>query len=388
MNDAVFAASSSSLSPFESSPSLTTTATATPRAVSATFNGIAVLENVQIPFDVFVSAKYCMQMQPKCPWQLLRLLNWLDDAYTSDDRYATIISATLDVDPFSDQGLQWLDRARAALATLDLGSSNSTSSSSSNSNSNNNNTIFNVQIHIDGSAAIAHDAVHAVYAAFPMMMLATCGVVFCLIGWYFQSIIAPLRSLISIAITVSVSFGLAVAVFQNGALHWAGINFSSSSSTGAGDGNAAIGWLVPIMAFSILVGLTLDYDVFLVSRILEYRLEGYEHKSSIALGLDSTGGVITAAGLIMAVAFGSLMGSSNPVLYQWSFLLTTAILLDTFVVRTLIVPTLLAPTWSWWPRQDLPAAQHVADGFDTPGDVDDLRALVQRLDASSDYVRL
>jgi uncharacterized membrane protein YdfJ with MMPL/SSD domain len=371
MNDSVFATTSPHHQVMLPSSSTTTTRKS-PRAVSAMFNGISVLENVQIPFSVFVSAKFCTQMQSKCAWQLLRLVNWLDETYTSDDQYATIISATLNVDPFSDEGLRWLDQARAAIAALDLGD-------------NNNNTATSVQVHIDGSSAIAHDTVNAVYAAFPMMMLTTCGVVFCLIGWYFQSLIAPLRSLISIGITVSVSFGLAVAVFQNGWLHWAGISFSSSSTGSSGD--AAIGWLVPIMAFSILVGLTLDYDVFLVSRILEYRLEGYEHKSSIALGLDSTGGVITAAGLIMAVAFGSLMGSSNPVLYQWSFLLTTAILFDTFVVRTLIVPTLLAPTWSWWPRRDLPAAVHVADGFDTTGD-DDLRALVQRLDESSDYVRL
>jgi uncharacterized membrane protein YdfJ with MMPL/SSD domain len=107
------------------------------------------------------------------------------------------------------------------------------------------------------------------------------------------------------------------------------------------------------MAFSIIVGLALDYDVFLISRILEYRLEGYEHKTSIACGLHATGGIITAAGIIMAFAFGSLMLSSNPVLYQWSFLLTTAVLLDTFVIRTIVVPivTGLAGRHCWWPRQ-------------------------------------
>jgi RND superfamily putative drug exporter len=112
-------------------------------------------------------------------------------------------------------------------------------------------------------------------------------------------------------------------------------------------------WLVPIMTFSIIVGVALDYDVFLISRILEYRLEGYEHKTSIACGLHATGGIITAAGVIMAFAFGSLMFSSNPVLYQWSFLLTTAVLLDTFVIRTVVVPIItgLAGRHCWWPRQ-------------------------------------
>jgi uncharacterized membrane protein YdfJ with MMPL/SSD domain len=107
------------------------------------------------------------------------------------------------------------------------------------------------------------------------------------------------------------------------------------------------------MAFSIIVGLALDYDVFLISRILEYRQEGLDHESSIVAGLYSTGGIITAAGLIMAVAFGGLMFSSSPVLYQWSFLLTSAVLLDTFVIRTLVVPIVLGWTgkFSWWPRR-------------------------------------
>lgn len=331
-----------------SKPSLST------KRTSALFNGISVMENILVPFDLFVSAKYCSQMKSRCQLQVLRVLDWLDRTYTSDDHYATVMSVTLNVDPFSEKGLEWLKMARVAIGGMDLG---------------------NVQVHIDGSSAIAHDAVDAVYNSFPVMMLTTCGIVFCLIGWYFKSFVAPLRSLLSIGITVSVSFGLAVAVFQNGWLRWVGITVSVGG---------AICWLVPIMAFSILVGLTLDYDVFLISRILEYRLEGYEHKSSIALGLDSTGGVITAAGLIMALAFGSLMGSSNPVLYQWSFLLTTAVLLDTFVVRTCIVPILLQPQWSWWPRA-LPESQQVADGFDSD---DELNAWVRRLEESSEYERL
>ena len=103
----------------------------------------------------------------------------------------------------------------------------------------------------------------------------------------------------------------------------------------------------------ILIG-RLDYDVFLVSRIYEYRsLDKYRHESSIVAGLNATGGIITAAGIIMATAFGSLLWSASPALEQWAFLVTTAVLLDTFVTRTTVVPILLGwtGTYSWYPHK-------------------------------------
>jgi uncharacterized membrane protein YdfJ with MMPL/SSD domain len=124
------------------------------------------------------------------------------------------------------------------------------------------------------------------------------------------------------------------------------------------------------MSFSIMVGLALDYDVFLVTRILEFRCSGYKHKSSIAAGLDATGGIITAAGIIMAVSFGSLLSSASPALNQWSFLLTTGVLIDTFVVRTTVVPALMAMVdgkHAWYPRQ-LGDGQIRLDGFDSAND--------------------
>lgn len=184
-------------------------------------------------------------------------------------------------------------------------------------------------------------------------------VVFLLMGIFFRSFVAPLRSVVSISLTLAFVFGLGVLVFEKGVLNWTQISMWNS---GAGE----VSWLVPVMAFSIIVGLALDYDVFLVSRILEFRTEeGYGHKSSIVAGLHATGGIITAAGLIMAVAFGGLMLSSSPVLYQWSFLLTSAVLLDTFVIRTLVVPIITGWTgeWSWWPRR-LPAPRTFVYGFE------------------------
>lgn len=293
------------------------------------YAGIAVLKNVRVPHSMFIAAKYCAQMNP-CPVEILHLIEYVDEASTSTDRFATFVTATLAVNPFSDEGVQWLEAARETIQRLADG-----------------NALGGIQVYIEGSAAIEYDAVNAVYGAFPTVITITMVVVFLLFGFFFRSIVAPLRSVVSIAMTLCFVFGLCVLVYQHGILNWTRI----PSWTSTGD---EISWLVPVMSFSIIVGLALDYDVFLISRVLEFRMDhGLDHESSIIAGLYSTGGIITAAGIIMAVAFGGLMFSSSPVLYQWSFLLTSAVLLDTFVIRTLIVPIVMGWTgnYSWWPRR-------------------------------------
>lgn len=293
-----------------------------------TYIGIAMLKNAGIPHKVFISAKYCGQLS-NCPVEFLHVLDKIDSVVTSQDMFATFATATLATSPFSDEGIAWLNAARETVQRLQDGGA-----------------LGGVKIHIQGSAAIEFDALQAVYASFPTMVVITTLVVFVLMGVFFRSVFTPLRSILSICLTLAFSFGLGVLVYQHGVFDWTGLR----ALTSIGD---EVCWLVPIMTFSIIVGVALDYDVFLISRILEYRLEGYEHKTSIACGLHATGGIITAAGVIMAFAFGSLMFSSNPVLYQWSFLLTTAVLLDTFLIRTVVVPIItgLAGRHCWWPRQ-------------------------------------
>ena len=320
-------------------------------------NGISIVRNIPIPYEVYLSAKYCLQLHP-CPMESLAVINFLNDRETSSDEYATMISATIPVNPFSDQGVLWLDRMRTALDAVD--------------------TPEGVHLYLDGPAAIAHDAVDAVYRSFPTMIVLTCVVVFLLMGYVFGSVVPPLRSLVSVATTLSCSFGLAALVFDENS-SW------KSPHHRHGETSAELCWLVPVMTFSILVGLSLDYDVFLVSRVLEFRREGYCHKSSIDLGLDSTGGVITAAGVIMAVAFGSLQFSSNPVVYQWSFLLTVAVLLDTFVVRTTIVPILMSLGGSrlcWWPQEHEDRLSLAT--FQDPNE----SSWMQRLEETSEYESL
>lgn len=328
---------------------------------STVYNGISVWSNMRVPHGIYVSAKLCSRIQPHCPVELLHVIDATDKLVTSGDNHATWITATLAASPFSDEGVEWLNQARATMDRLESVGA-----------------LSGVKVYIDGSAGIAYDTVTAVYSYFcPSMIVITTTVVFILMGIFFKSVFLPIRSIVSISLTLAFSFGLSVLVFQDGVLNWTSIQ----ALTSIGD---ELCWLVPIMAFTIVVGLTLHYDVFLTSRILEYRLEGYEHRSSIALGLDATGGIITAAGVITAVAFGSLMFSSNPVLYQWSFLVTSAVLLDTFVVRTIVVPILtgMAGKYCWWPRR-LPDEQICYEEFQSRQD--DVAGLLRTLEASSEY---
>jgi uncharacterized membrane protein YdfJ with MMPL/SSD domain len=88
-------------------------------------------------------------------------------------------------------------------------------------------------------------------------------------------------------------------------------------------------------------------------RVAEYRAEGYSDRISLARGMASTGGIITAAGVIMAIAFGALLLSETPALNEIGFFLSFSVLFDTFVMRSLVVPAMMAilGRWAWWPTK-------------------------------------
>jgi uncharacterized membrane protein YdfJ with MMPL/SSD domain len=96
-----------------------------------------------------------------------------------------------------------------------------------------------------------------------------------------------------------------------------------------------------------------------LSRVIEYRLLGFSERVSLARGVYRTGRIITAAGIIMAIAFGALLFSQTPGLNQLAFFLSFAVLFDTFVIRSVVVPAMMGilGRWNWWPRK-LPKAQY------------------------------
>jgi uncharacterized membrane protein YdfJ with MMPL/SSD domain len=211
----------------------------------------------------------------------------------------------------------------------------------------------NYSIDMTGGAVDSYDAVDEVHRLFPSMIGGTCAAVFIIVGFLFRSLFVPIRLLLTIAVPICWIYGLSVIVFQEGTFNAIFTTLKDYS---------AIYWLIPVMCFSILVGLGLDYDIFLFSRVVEYRKLGYNDRAAITKGIYRTGGIITAAGVIMFIAFAGLMLSKEMVLNQYGFMLSFAVLVDTFVVRTLLVPAImqLAGPINWWPGVMPPATKDAA----------------------------
>merc|ERR1712187_651602 len=107
------------------------------------------------------------------------------------------------------------------------------------------------------------------------------------------------------------------------------------------------------LATTVAIALGLDYDIFLITRVLEYRLEGFTDRDSIIMATAATGNLISGAGLVMMLAFAGLLFSTKLMMNQMGLLLVTSIFFDTFVVRTVLVPAMMlaAGEANWWPRQ-------------------------------------
>lgn len=149
----------------------------------------------------------------------------------------------------------------------------------------------------------------------------------------FRSLLIPLRLLLTILVTLVWCAAAAVVVYQD---------------LGGMDG---VYWIVPLSCGPLVVGLTIDYDVYLIARVHEFRLAGYSTEAAILRAMATQSGSITTAGVLMTVAFSSLLLSSTAVLNQFGFVLVVASLIDTFVVRTLLVPALMfcVVDANWWP---------------------------------------
>ena len=196
-----------------------------------------------------------------------------------------------------------------------------------------------------GSPVDSWDSISAVARDFPIIIASSAAVVVLLLGIVFRSILIPLRSVLSLALTVSFVFGSAALVFDNGILDW--LHFSGLHSSGG------LTWLIPVICFSIVIGVSLDYEIFLLTRIIEVRNEGYGAQDAIRLAQYKTGPVISIAGAIMAVAFSGLILSSSTALNQMGFILSVSVLVDTFVFRLVLVPSLMSlfGEASFWPRK-------------------------------------
>jgi len=158
----------------------------------------------------------------------------------------------------------------------------------------------------------------------------------------FRSLFAAVKAIALNLLSVAASFGALVLVFQDG--H--GIRLF-----GVPQGTVSIFPIVPIVAFAIVFGLSMDYEVFLVARVLEARRSGLSESEAIPEGMARTAGLITSAAAIMIVVFAAFTFGNFLVVKMLGFTLAAAVFIDATLVRIVIGPALLrvAGDWNWWP---------------------------------------
>jgi len=197
-------------------------------------------------------------------------------------------------------------------------------------------------LRIGGIPALTADYQAIVRERFvPVIALVVGGTLVALLSG-FRSLFAAVKAIALNLLSVTASFGALVLVFQNG--H--GIRFF-----GVPEGTGSIFPIVPIVAFAIVFGLSMDYEVFLVARVLEERRSGLSELEAIPEGMAKTAGLITSAAAIMIVVFAAFTFGNFLVIKMLGFTLAVAVLIDATLVRIVIGPALLrvAGDWNWWP---------------------------------------
>jgi len=200
-----------------------------------------------------------------------------------------------------------------------------------------------VDVFVGGQTATFVDFDHVISDKLPLFIAVVILLSFLLLVVVFRSVVIPLTGALMNLLSLGAALGILVAVFQKGWLASA-IGVSSSGPIEA---------YLPVMMFAIVFGLSMDYQVFLVTRIHEEWLTTHDNATAVRNGLAATGKTITAAALIMIMVFGSFASGSERVIKEFGLGLAGAVLVDAVLVRMAIVPALMRmlgrANW-WFPR--------------------------------------
>jgi RND superfamily putative drug exporter len=155
----------------------------------------------------------------------------------------------------------------------------------------------------------------------------------------FRSILLPLKAILMNLLSIGAAYGLLVLAFKYGL----------GEPFGLQQFDQIEGW-IPVFLFAMLFGLSMDYEVFLVSRMREEWDRQHDNEAAVATGLAKTGRLVTAAGIIMFAAFMGFVAGSLVGLQQFGFGLAAAIIIDVTVIRALLVPSVMKMfgRWNWW----------------------------------------
>ena len=192
---------------------------------------------------------------------------------------------------------------------------------------------------LTGAPAFGVDFIDKSYGAFPWLVLAVLVISYLLLLRAFRSVFLPLKAVIMNLLSVSASYGLLTLAFEHG---WGKvIGLQSSPQIEA--------W-IPIFLFAVLFGLSMDYEVFLLSRMREEWDQRHDNEHAVAYGLEHTGRIITACAVIMIAAFSGFTFGSFVGLQEFGLGLSAAILLDATLVRAVLVPAVMKimGDWNWY----------------------------------------
>jgi RND superfamily putative drug exporter len=188
------------------------------------------------------------------------------------------------------------------------------------------------------------DFLHAVYGNFPLVLLIITGLTYILLVRAFRSLLLPLKAVILNLVSLTAVFGLMVLFWQEG--------YGSDAIFGIAKTGAVTFW-IPLMVFAFLFGLSMDYEVFILSRIREEYDAGATTDEAVILGIGRTGRLVTSAALILFLAFAALASGPGTDLKVMATGLGFGILLDATVVRSVLVPSLISLLGSWnWKLPD------------------------------------
>ena len=223
-------------------------------------------------------------------------------------------------------------------------------------------------VQFTGTAQINRDSSEAVTSRLPVVLSVIAAITFILLFLLTGSVVLPLKALLLNVLSLTAAFGALVWIFQDGHLGALG-----TTPTGTLVAN------MPVLLFCIAFGLSMDYEVFLVSRIREYWLASgrtrADNDESVALGLARMGRVVTAAALLMCISFSALMAAQVAFMRMFGVGLTLAILVDATLVRMLLVPVFMHVLGrvNWWAPKPL-ARLHERFGISESHDVAEIES--------------
>ncbi|OLZ09269.1 MMPL family transporter [Sulfobacillus thermosulfidooxidans] len=200
---------------------------------------------------------------------------------------------------------------------------------------------FSGTVLIGGGVAYTVDVIALILHWLPIVAVLIAITTMILLFRLFHSLALAIKAVLMNLLSVSAASGLLVLVFQEGL---------TRPITGIG-GAGAIDWTTPLILFSVLFGLSTDYEVFLLTRIMDYHHDHYPDSEAIAQGLADTGRIITGAALIMVTVFIAFGVIGLEFMQELGLGLGIAILLDATIVRLVLVPSImrLLGSWNWWP---------------------------------------